>query len=175
VDKSLIDCKQLCFVVDDIHRELEHWTRTLRVGPFFYLPHFPLLEARYRGEPVAPDLDVALAFDGTTCIELVRQNDDSPSPFRDFVKTRGFGFHHSAVFSRAFDDELREREKSGTSIVGSANVGLGGRCAFLETKSTLGALLELIEITPPVEQFFTMVRAAAESWDGADPVRTLSF
>ncbi|HET7539804.1 MAG TPA: VOC family protein [Polyangiaceae bacterium] len=175
MDKPSGEFLQLCFVVDDLERELEHWTRTLRVGPFFHLPHFPLLEAQYRGRRIAPDLDIALAFAGTTCIELLRQNDDTPSPFRAHVQARGFGFQHTAVTTGAFDDTLREREKSGMSVVGSATVGLGGRVAYLETTSSLGTLLELIEITPPVEQFFGMIRAAAESWDGTDPVRRLAF
>ncbi|HEY0467257.1 MAG TPA: VOC family protein [Polyangiaceae bacterium] len=166
---------QVGFLVEDMNRELEHWTRTLRVGPFFYLPHFPLVEAHYRGAQVSPDLDVALAFSGTTCFELIHQNDDAPSPFREALTARGYGFHHWAVASRTFEDDLREREKSGMAIVASATVGLGGRCAYLETRSTLGAMLELIEITPPVEQFLAMIHAAAEAWDGSDPVRHLAL
>lgn len=175
MDTTLGDFMQMCFVVDDIERELSHWTRTLRVGPFFYLPHFPLLEAQYRGQSVSPDLDVAIAFNGTTCVELVRQNDETPSPFRDHVQRRGFGFHHWGISSQSFEEDLRKRVKSGMSVVASASVGIGGRVAYLETESTLGALLELIEITPPVAQFFAMIRAAAQSWDGTEPVQRLSF
>ena len=57
--------------------------------------------------------------------------------------------------------------------VASGSVALGGRCAYLETTSGVGAVLELIEITPPVEDFFGMVHAAAQSWDGSEPVRRL--
>lgn len=46
--------------------------------------------------------------------------------------------------------------------------------AYFETASRLGALLELIEITRSVEPFFAMIHAAAQTWDGADPVRLLT-
>ena len=59
------------------------------------------------------------------------------------------------------------------TLVASASVGLGGRVAYLETASRLGALLEVIEFTPAVEGVFGMIRAASESWDGTDPVRQM--
>lgn len=170
---SLGAVMQVCFVVDDVERELEYWTRTLRVGPFFHFRHFPVLEAQYRGSPVAVDLEVALAFSGTTCFELITQHGDTPSPFRKLGNAQDFGFHHWAVPTRTFDAELHERQQSGMTLVASASVALGGRCAFLETRSKLGGILELLEMTPPVEEFFGMVHAAAASWDGSDPVRRL--
>lgn len=165
--------KQVSFVVGDIEREMEHWTRTLGVGPFFYLEHFPLFEAKYRGEVTSLDLDVALAFTGATCIELIRQNGDAPSPFRELVNDRGYGFHHLGLFTRTFDAELSERTKRGAKVFASATVAIGGRCAYLETESGVGSVLELIEVTPPVEEFFGMIHGAARSWDGTEPVRRL--
>ena len=117
---SLGAVMQVSFIVDDMERELWHWTQTLRVGPFFYLPHFPLADTQYRGSRIEIDLDVALAFSGSTCYELVRQNDDVPSPFREMVATRGFGFHHWAVPTRTFEADLRGHQKNGMAIVASA-------------------------------------------------------
>jgi hypothetical protein len=162
---------QFSFVVDDIEREMEHWTRTLRVGPFFYLPHFPILDAEFHGNPITVDLDIALAFSGTTCFELICQNDETPSPFRASTTTRVAGFHHWGVSTRTFDAALEQGRESGMTCIASGRVALGGRCAYLETGTRLGALIELIEITPSVEQFFATIQAAAQAWDGSDPVR----
>jgi Glyoxalase/Bleomycin resistance protein/Dioxygenase superfamily len=170
---SLGAVMQVAFVVDDMERELEHWTRTLRVGPFFYLPHFPLINAQYRGSPIALDIAVALAFSGTTCYELIRQNSDAPSPFQKTPTERRYGFHHWAIPTRTFDTDLAERQRSGMTLVASATVGLGGRVAYLETASQLGGMLELLEFTPDVEGVFSMIHAASESWDGTDPVRQI--
>jgi hypothetical protein len=169
---SLGTVMQVSFVVDDIEREMEHWTRTLRVGPFFYLPHFPILDAEFHGSPITIDVDIALAFSGTTCFELIRQNDETPSPFRA-SSTRVAGLHHWGVSTRTFEADLEQSGKSGMTCIASGRVALGGRCAYLETGTRLGALVELIEITPSVEQFFAMIQAAAQGWDGSDPVRRM--
>lgn len=164
---------QTAFVVDDIEREMAYFTRTLGVGPFFYLPRFPAIDAKYRGKPIEVDFSVALAFKGSMCFELVRQNDDTPSPFREVVAKRGFGIHHIAVSTRSFDADLQRFESEGLELVGAAATAIGGRAAYLAPKTGVVPQLELIEMTPPVEQFFGMLHAAAQNWDGKDPVRRL--
>ena len=164
---------QVSYVVDDIEREMERWTRELGVGPFFYLPHFPIEEVVYRGNPSHADIDVAVAFSGSTCFELIRQNDRAPSIFRELIDSRGYGFHHWAVSTRAFDAELERREKSGTVVASSGRVSIGARTAFLDTNRSLGGMLEVAEVTPAMEEFFGMVHAASKTWDGSDPVRML--
>jgi hypothetical protein len=162
---------QVSFVVDDIERAMQHWTQTLGVGPFFYLAHFPLLDGRYRGKPISPDVDVALTFSGGMCIELIHQNDRSPSPFLDFPTNGGAALHHAALSTRRFDADLEQHLESGKTLLASAAVGLGGRMAYLETAEQRSPLLELIEFTPPVEDLFGMMHATTQSWDGRDPVR----
>ncbi|HEX4341262.1 MAG TPA: VOC family protein [Polyangiaceae bacterium] len=69
----------MAYVVADIGRAMQQWTDTLGVGPFFYLPHFPLIDVRYRGEPGELDITLALSFSGPMCIELIQQNGSAPS------------------------------------------------------------------------------------------------
>lgn len=164
---------QMAFVVSDIEREVQHYARTLGVGPFFHFPHFPAIDGRFRGQPCPADFAVALAFSGSLCIELIRQNDDTPSPFREHVARRGFGLHHYAVSTRALDADLERYLAAGMSVVGSAATAIGGRAIYLESASGEGALLELIEMLPPVEQFFGMLHAASQAWDGTEPLRQL--
>jgi hypothetical protein len=164
---------QVAYVVEDIEREMDRWSRELGVGPFFYIRHFPLSEVKYRGEPSTLDVDVALAFSGSMCFELVRQNDKARSVFRDVLDARGPGFHHWAFWTHHFDSDLRRHESSGRRVAATGVAGVGARTAFVDTFATLGGMIELIEITPKVEEFFAMVRGAAASWDGRDPVRML--
>jgi hypothetical protein len=164
---------QVAHVVEDMEREMERWASELGVGPFFYIRHFPVVNSMYRGQPASLDIDVALAFSGSMCIELVRQNDRAPSVYREVVDARGYGFHHWGVSAREFDTELARRATAGVEVVASGSVSMGSRAAYLKTGSAIGGLLEIIEITPPVEEFFGMVHAAARSWDGKDPIRVL--
>jgi hypothetical protein len=164
---------QLAYVVEDIEAEMERWTRVLGVGPFFYIPHFPLKDIVHRGKPVDLDVDVALAYSGTMCCELIRQNCRSPSPLREVVESRGYGFHHWAVGTRTFDQEIARREEAGTRVASTAAAGVGARFAYLDTAATLGGMVEIMEITPAVDGIFSMIHAAAQGWDGRDSVRRL--
>ena len=164
---------QVAYIVQDIELEMERWTRMLRVGPFFYMRHFPLFDAFHRGAPTTLDLDVAVAFSGDMCFELLRQNDDSPSVYREVVAARGYGFHHWALGTRTFDADIAHHESAGTEIVAHGFAGVGGRVAYVDTFATLGGFIELIELTPPVDEFLAMVHSASRSWDGTDPIRRL--
>jgi Glyoxalase/Bleomycin resistance protein/Dioxygenase superfamily len=164
---------QVAHVVEDIDREMERWTLELGLGPFFVLRHFVAHEVVYRGKPGELDLDVALVFRGSTCFELIQQNNHAPSVYRELVESRGYGFHHFGIATRQFDADLARRAKAGAEVASSGVTGFGSRVAYLDTVTTLGGMTELIEITPPVEDLFGMMYQAAESWDGRDPVRVL--
>src|SRR5262249_47537963 len=134
---------QVSYVVEDIEREMKRWTQELGIGPFFYLPRFPVQDVVYRGNPAPVDIDVALAFSGSMCFELVRQNDRAPSIFRELIDSRGYGFHHWAVSTKDFDADLRHREKAGGVVASSGRVAVGARVAYLDTTASLGGMLEL--------------------------------
>lgn len=163
---------QVAYVVEDIEQAMLEWTKTLRVGPFFYLPHFPLVEAQYRGKPIDLDIDVALAFSGSTCFELISQRGDQPSPFREATGGQRFGFHHWATATPTFDEDLARLQREGSSLVASAKVAIGGRVSYLE-KPSLPGMIELIELTPGAAELFAMIHGASRNWDGRDPIRRL--
>ena len=50
---------------------------------------------------------------------------------------------------------------------------MGSRVAWLDTVKTLGFMVELITANPVADSVFGAIRAAAEGWDGSDPVRRL--
>ena len=164
---------QVAYVVDDMDRALEHWTKTLGVGPFFLFKSFQLLDAKYRGQPTEIDVDLALAFSGTMCVELIVQNNNVPSVYREVVEQRGYGFHHWAVSTRSFDADVARHQAAGAALAFSGVAGVGARAGYMDTTATLDGMIELIEINDKVEDFFGMLHAASTSWDGTDPVRSL--
>lgn len=164
---------QVAHIVENMDRELKHWTKTLGVGPFFLFKSFKLLDAKYYGQPTDIDIDLALAFSGTMCFELIVQNNDAPSVYRDVVRQRGYGFHHWAVSTRNFDADVARHQQAGMALAFSGVAGVGARAGYMDATATLGGMIELIEINPKVEEFFGMLHAAAQNWDGKDPVRTL--
>lgn len=164
---------QVAYTTPDMDAALDHWVGTLGVGPFFLFRNFQLLDARYRGEPTDIDIDLALTFSGSMCFELIVQNDDGPSVYRDVIASRGYGFHHWAVSTRSFDDDVARHKAAGAPLAFSGVAGVGGRAGYMDTTKTLGGMIELIEINDKVEEFFGMLYSAAQDWDGTDPVRSL--
>ncbi|HLI74346.1 MAG TPA: VOC family protein [Acidimicrobiales bacterium] len=166
---------QLGFVVDDIAAAMEHWVHELDVGPFFYLPNPPVNDLRYRGEPTGARMAVALSYSGPMQVELIQPLDDEPSPYRDFRLSHGRGLHHVARFTTDYDGALRALEDRGRRVVFQGRgMTETQRFCYFEPDADGGPMGELVE-SAGFQAFFDHVRDAAATWDGSDPVRTLSM
>ena len=165
---------QLCWVVPDLHAAMKAWTVSAGVGPFFLFEELRFENARYRGEPAEfPDVTAAIAQAGEVQIELVCQNDDRPSVFRDLVPSGRAGFHHTALYCSDYDANLAAYRDAGAEVA-FEGLMMGSRTCWVDTAPTLGFMVELIDSNPVADSIFAQFRNAAENWDGSDPVRTLS-
>ena len=166
---------QVAYVVEDIKKAMAHWTEKLDVGPFFLFEHFALEDYRYRGQQSDLDITIALAFSGSMCFELIVQNSKKPSVYSEVVEKRGYGFHHWAISTETFDDDLARYKSKGNDEVlyGRVPDPINARAAYADTLDDLGGMIELIEINPAVEGFFSAIKEPSVNWDGKDPVRTM--
>lgn len=167
---------QVAFVVEDIRVAMPLYSRHFGIGPWFLFEHFEFDWVRYRGEPTAIDLSLALGYSGGMMFELIEQHDDLPSVYRETVNRRGYGFHHNAVTASPADyDATRDRYLAdGATLALEGEVAVGGRAAYLDFGEQLPGMIELIELTGKVEQLFGHIRAANDGWKGDDPVRSLA-
>ncbi|MGD9810868.1 MAG: VOC family protein [Sphingobium sp.] len=165
---------QIAFITPDIDAAIAHYMPRLSCGPWFVIEHFPLLEARYRGEPTELDITLALSFSGSMCFELIQQNNwETPSVYTEVQQKRGWGFHHFAVASSDFNADVAKYEGLGHEMALYGVAGVGARAAYMDTSDVLPGMIELIEMTDRTEAFFTMMKGAAENWNGTDPIRVL--
>ncbi len=163
---------QIAYVVNDLDYALEHWTQTLGIGPFFLLESLEVIDPVYRGSPCTFDATIALGYSGTMCVELIKQNDDSPSVYQELLKTSpNGGFHHWAVGVEDLDSEVSRYQARGSELAFSGRVAVGDAFAYMDTSRELGGMVELIKLTPVVRELFGGLEAAAVNWDGSDPVR----
>lgn len=163
---------QNAFVVDDLDGALRHWTETMGVGPFFVLEKIRFAELWFRGRRLEHlDLTVAIGYWHDLQIELIRQNDDTPSIYREF-RARGLtGLQHMGVISASLDEELQRLAGRGIEPVQHGRTTANMRFAYVSTDHHAGGMVELIESGPAVEAAFRAMREAARGWDGRDPVR----
>lgn len=166
--------RQVGYIVRDIQRAMEVWV-ALGVGPWFFRPESPVTEFRYYGKSSAlPRMAIALANSGDLQIELIQPLDDTPSLYRDFLASGAEGVQHIAYWTEDRFDEWKEVLLAQGFEEGHAGrIGTQGRFAYYVNKAIPGTVVEVSETTGGKGERFKQIRAAAQSWDGKDPIRTL--
>ena len=162
---------QVAYFVEDIQRSMKDFTARLKVGPWFVTQPFTPPEARYRGQPTKVNLTLAVGFAGHMSFELIEQHNDAPSVYREVVEKRGYGFHHWAVPTDAFDREVEKYRSLGYEAAFTDRTPHGYRIAYIDTLRDLPGMIELVEFTESMEDRYTKMYHASVGWDGADPIR----
>lgn len=166
------EIRQVAYLVPDIEAAMDHWSRVLGVGPWYYNPRVPIRNYHYRGERHEPHNSVALANAGALQIELLQPRNDVPSMYRDFLRAGRQGVQHVAYWTEQFDADLARAQAAGFSVCMGGEVGDNGRFVYFEDRSGLpGTTIELSEVAGPKGRLFKLIRDAAVGWDGRDPVR----
>ncbi len=163
--------RQIGYVVTDLDAALASWVQ-LGVGPWFVMRGLPM-RALYRGEPCEITLSLALSNSGEMQVELIQQDDDTPSIFTEFLESSRPGFHQLAYWTADFEATMRKVEHAGWPVVWSGGEGLGVRFAYVEPPDSPAAIIEISELTDTAVASSTFIRDAAAGWDGSDPVRNL--
>lgn len=161
---------QACWVVPDLRAAIETWSRTTGVGPFFWFDGVGCVNGRHRGVPAEfPAVTAAIAYAGDLQIELVSQDNDDPGVFRDLFDRGQSGLHHMALVCTDYESERDAYIAGGAELAFEGQVG-NSRTCWVDTTPTLGFMIELLEPSPVRDKGFAAMRAAAEVWDGVDPI-----
>jgi len=163
------------WVVDDLFAAIKKWTEFYGVGPFWVSEQVVPDDVMYRGEPAPLDMKVALAQAGDVQIELIQQNSDGPSAYRDQYAPGESGFHHACYSSDDFDADKALFEAAGYVAATQGSV-YGGelRFAYFDTRADFGIFTEIVT---PTEAFLAnnqKIKDVAADWakDGfKDPIR----
>ncbi len=162
---------QFAYTVEDVDRATSDFTARLGAGPWLVRGPFRPLEGRYRGEPTSPLLTVARAFAGHVMVELIAQHDDVPSVFNEGRGAARYGFHHWAIMSETFDEDVERYRALGYEEAFSDRLPSGARVVYVDATRDLPGMIELVECTEEQERVYTQLYRAAAGWDGEDPVR----
>lgn len=163
--------RQLGYVVTDIEEAMDHWSRVMGVGPFFYNPRVPIENYTYEGQRYEVHNSVALANSGFIQVELIQTRNDAPSMYRDFLQAGHTGLQHVAFWTEDYDTDLAAMTAQGFHVKMSGEVGKNGRFAYFDREYHPGTVIELSEVRGPKGDMFRLIREASQGWDGSDPVR----
>ncbi len=171
--------RQLAWVVADIDAAMDHWSRVLGVGPWFYKPHVGVTRFRHQGREAAspaelPDLAIAFANSGALQLELIMQRNDAPSMYRDFLRQHGPGMQHIAFWTEQFDAQVQQLLDAGYTEGHAGQVGGRGRFGYYVHAAMPGSVIEVSEQSGGKAEFFRQIREASADWDGHDPIRVVT-
>jgi catechol 2,3-dioxygenase-like lactoylglutathione lyase family enzyme len=163
--------RQIGYVVTDLDKALAGWVE-LGVGPWFVMRGLPQ-RVTYRGEPCEITLSLALANSGDMQIEVIQQQDETPSIFTEFLTAGREGFHQLAYWTADFEATMRAVGEAGWPVVWSGGEDVGTRFVYVEPPNSPATIIEIMELTDITTGMAKFVRDAAEGWDGSDPIRNL--
>ena len=166
--------RQLGYVIGDIDAAMEHWTRQMGVGPFFYLPDAQFIDFRHRGAPSDVRISAAFAQCGPVQIELIQLGNDAPSLWREFHNAGHQGLQHIAFWhdEKNYDRVLKGALAAGYTVaMSAASIEPSGKLVYFDQQDHPGTAIELSCLSPKKKAVFDMIAEAAIGWDGSDPVR----
>ena len=162
---------QLGYVVRDIDRAIDGWLKN-GVGPWFFIERVETDYFRHWGVDSPLEMTIALANSGDIQIELIQQNNDAPSMYKEFIDAGCEGLQHVAYWTTDYQT-LYDRAIGLGYVVGQEGAigGELGRFAYFDTEHHPGTVTEISDVSGPKGRFFTHIRRIAETWDGSDPIR----
>jgi Glyoxalase/Bleomycin resistance protein/Dioxygenase superfamily len=163
--------RQIGFVVDDFDKAVTSWL-AIGVGPW-YVVRGQQQQALYRGAACEVTLTIAFANSGDMQVELIQQENDTPSIYTEFLSTKGEGFNQFAYWTADFDATVASLHDAGWPVVWSGGESDGVRYAYVEPPGGPASIIEIMELNDATTFLGEFVRAAAEGWDGSDPIRSL--
>src|ERR1700741_1572352 len=86
--------RQIGYVVRDLEEAMGSWI-SLGVGPWYVMRGLPL-HALYRGQPCTATVSLALSNSGDLQIELIQQDDETPSIYAEFLASGREGYQQLA-------------------------------------------------------------------------------
>jgi Glyoxalase/Bleomycin resistance protein/Dioxygenase superfamily len=163
---------QLGFVVDDLFSTAARWARVHAVGPFHVMPPMEV-PCTYRGTESEIAMQIAVAQAGPVQIELIEQQCDRPSVFRDLFAKSESGFHQLCTVTPDYEGKKAHFAQMGYELVCEI-IANGSQLSYFDTVHDFGFFTEVVDETPGfLAQLGKIARACAQ-WDGSDPVRVLT-
>ncbi|MEW6991613.1 VOC family protein [Colwelliaceae bacterium 6441] len=149
---------ELGYVVTDLDKACEFFKTAFGVKSFEVYQHMPMLNSKFNDVVVDIDVDVAIGASGGMVFELIKQNNDAPSPFHAPDGQQLFVFNHWSIFTDHYDIELEKYladgyQQSFYAEFDSEDDSDVARVVYLKLPSAIAGdvtgYLELIERNPP--------------------------
>ena len=158
-DFQLPELHHIGIVVRDRDATIRHYQEIMGVTSFFSFDT-PIPNALVHGKPTPHEIRVGFALLSNTIIEVI-QPLDRVSPHFHFLEEHGEGMHHLGFLVPNVDDYLAKLQGKGLNVLSEATEPAADiKNVYLEGDGLSGVLLELIQESPFVHDFFQQVHQA---------------
>jgi methylmalonyl-CoA/ethylmalonyl-CoA epimerase len=160
------------YVVDDIAATVRRLVDQLGAGPFFLIENVPLENVLSRGEPAEFVHNSAFGYCGGGAIELMEVLSLAPERVQKGFSGPRPRIHHVAyvVPPTEVADLRSSLDDRGLTEYLSSQLG-AVETTLHDASAALGHDIEIHVESEGLRDFFEMVRAGADGWDGSEPLR----
>lgn len=170
--------RQIGFFVPDCIEAAKRHNALFGSGPFLVVENMEMQKVLYKGQPAKLNHSCCFGMWGDVQVEFCQQNSDGSSYYKDiYPDFSSQGFHHFAIFSDDVEKTIQEFENSGhkvnTSMVveGDSDTNEEMPTVMIDLRKDFNCF---IEVYPPPEPLYSMIRDLAKDWDGkTDLIRTM--
>jgi hypothetical protein len=172
-----LSIRQIAYYVPDIRQAAKEHSRVFGSGPFYVADQIRFASATYRGEPTEWDHSAAFGQWGDVMIEFTQQNNIGDSVLTDvFPAGSGrTGLHHLGFFVDDPVSYARTMEHEGYSLAFHGVLPNGMEVRMIDARAQYGHMLEIYQPTSALTDIFDFIRDQARTFDGSDPIRSVSF
>jgi methylmalonyl-CoA/ethylmalonyl-CoA epimerase len=147
--KSLKKIDQVCLVVRDLQKTIEHYWTNFGIGPWkIFLFEEPLLrEMTIKGKSAKYRILIGMCQLENIYFEII-QPLSGDTTYKEFLEEKGEGLHHLGFIVDNLDSEMKKFETNGLGTIQTGRFQ-GGGFAYFDTQEKFGTILELIERSKP--------------------------
>jgi methylmalonyl-CoA/ethylmalonyl-CoA epimerase len=160
------------YVVDDIEATVRRLVDGLGAGPFFLIENVPLENVRSRSEPAEFTHNSAFGHCGGGAIELLEVLSLAPERVQGGFSGPRPRVHHVAYVVPPTEVARVRRSLDDRGLTEYLSSQLGGvETTLHDASAALGHDIEIHAENAGLRDFFEMVRAGADGWDGSESLR----
>ncbi len=157
---------QFGIVVRDLDAAMAQWSALLGCGPWVVINQFPGYSFFHRGQQSDVKFTVAFAYWGDIQIELIRQDNDAASPYKEFIDSGREGLQHFGVFVRDYAGARAALEGAGMETIYVIKTGHPNDTIYYGAPAAVGPMIELVELHDLRVKSFGAIRKICESTGG---------